>query len=155
MQRQGAQQGRVDDDTLHMLEDVIRGKVLAIRRRHKGRAKHVLTLLMAMLRRGLRSRLESLRQVSAAIQDIADEVWPSVEFEQEVPAEKHAQWLSKFWKSMRGVCRRAAHRARRELLRAREREVPDMEMDSDPEPLQTTRRARVEFFVRMRRRTRS
>ena len=36
MQRQGAQPGLVDEDTIHMLEDVIRGKVLAIRRRHRG-----------------------------------------------------------------------------------------------------------------------
>ena len=58
MQRDGAQPGRVDQDTLMMLEDVVRGKVLAIRRRRSGRAKFVLSTLMKMLRRGMRSRLE-------------------------------------------------------------------------------------------------
>ena len=78
---------------------------------------------MAMLRRGVRSRLESLRQVSRALQEVADDIWPSVEYAVDL------QWLSKFWKSTRGICRRAAQRARRAR---RSEELPLM--DSDPEP---------------------
>ena len=88
-----------------------------------------------MLRRGLRSRLESLRQVSGAIQQVVQELWPSVENMEEAPSDAHSRWLTNFWKSIRAVCRRAAQRARRERRREQALVMPDVDMDSDLEPL--------------------
>ena len=113
---------------------VVRGKVLAIRRRGRGKAKFVLSTLTSMLRRGMRSKLESLRQVSGAIQEVVQELWPSVEHVEAEPSEIYSRWLTNFWQSTRAVCRRAAQRFRRERRREQAVAGEDMEMDSDPDP---------------------
>ena len=134
MQRHGERPGLVDEGTLEMLENVIRGKVLAIRSRRRGQARFVLSTLRGMLRRGSRSRLESLRQVSQTIQEVVQDMWPTVERAEEEPSEVHSRWLTNFWRSTRAVCRRAAQRARRERLRTQVVVQPDFEVDSDPDP---------------------
>ena len=94
-----------------------------------------------MIRRGLRSRMPSLRQVSRRLSAVQQTWFMALQQHMNVHSNKHSAWASRFWTRVRWACRAASQRHARRVRR-QEREAqavmdvvePQSEaVDSSPE----------------------
>ena len=111
MQRDGAQPGRVTRETAEILENVLRGKIVAVRDRNRGKARNLLWLLSGFVRRGLQSRVEGVRQMSRLYEYVREEFWPSVHEH----SNSVANWVEDFWRTARNAARRASKEHKRRV----------------------------------------
>ena len=105
MQRSGAQPGRVHGETAELLENVLRGKFIAVRSQHRGRARNLLWILRGYVRRGLNSRVEGVRQMARIYEYVREEFWPSVRDEVNEHSDRIATWVEDFWRTTRSKAR--------------------------------------------------
>ena len=132
MQHDGAQPGRVHGETAELLENVLRGKIMAVRNRSRGRARNLLWLLQNYVRRGLNSRVEGVRQMARVYEYVKAEFWPSVQDAVNEHSDKVATWVEEFWRTTRSTAKRAAKEHKKRLSSPHGYDE-DMILDSDPE----------------------
>ena len=74
----GAQVGYMVEEEMEDIVAELRAKLFRVRRANARKAKNLLKLMTACVRRGIRSKLPSLRQVSRAINTFIDNAWPQL-----------------------------------------------------------------------------
>ena len=139
MQRNGVQRTLLTDEAVDVLEDTLRGKLLSLRRRNRGRARDVTFLLSNFVRRGLRGRMPALRQISfsSSYEFVINELWPSVARAIKLHTNSNGEWIESFWRRARSECRRAWRNHRRQEARGQvvprnQEEGDQMDVDEGP-----------------------
>ena len=110
MDTDGAQQGLLDEHDIDELAEGLVAQIRELRQRDGRMARDLVWIMGCVLRRGLRSRMPSLRQVSRRLCAIQNTWAASLNHYMNVHSNHHASWASRFWTKVRRTCRMASRR---------------------------------------------
>ena len=110
------QPGLLPEDRLDEFAEELVDRVRALRERDVRQARNLVWIVGTMVRRGLRSKLPSLRRASERLAAIQEAWFATMRDLQNVHAHARADWAREWWKRLRSACRLASRRYKRRRL---------------------------------------
>ena len=120
----------IPEHRVQEFEEEFRWRVVRARRQSLGHARAFLSICATTFARGVRSKLQGVRQMATSLQRVLDFYVERIEEVEEIHDEMHTTWLKRFWRRVRNQARYRANRAREERQRVEQAVMDD---DSDVE----------------------
>ena len=130
------QPGLLPEDRLDEFAEELVDRVRALRERAVRQARNLVWIVGTMVRRGLQSKLPSLRRASERLAAIQEAWFAAMRDLQNVHADAHADWAREWWKRLRSACHSASRRyKRRRLMVQADDEETELRLDLEDEML--------------------
>ena len=124
------QPGLLEDDRLDIFIDELVDRVRLLRDRDVRVARDLVWVVGTHVRRGLLSRLPSLRRASARIQPVQEAWLAAMRDLQNVHSNENREWAWNWWARLRAACRSASRRYKRRRLM---NQVVEVEREDSPD----------------------
>ena len=123
------QPGLLEEDRLDLFIDELVDRVRSLRSRDVRVARDLVWVVGTHVRRGLTSRLPSLRRASERVQHVQEAWFAAMRHLQNVHTNDNGEWVWNWWARLRVACRAASRRYKRRRLMNQLVEDPS---DMDP-----------------------